>query len=155
MTNESRYEKYEKEEKSREQEEKSEEKTQEKRQPEKSWDEKWQRDPIGTLTWALILIWAGVALLLENLDLLGRLGFLGRMDAWSLIFAGAGVIVLAMVVVRLLRPEYRRPLAGNMILGFFLIGIGLGEALGWEITWAVIIIALGVTLLLRGFLRPR
>jgi hypothetical protein len=155
MTNENPYEKYEKEEKAREQEEKSEEKTHEKQAPEKSWDEKWQRDPIGTLTWALILIWAGVALLLDNLGLLSGLGFLDRMDAWSMILAGAGVIILAMVVVRLLQPEYRRPLTGNLVLGFFLIGVGLGEALGWEITWAVLIIALGVTLLLRGFLRAR
>ena len=159
MTDQSQYEKYEKEEKSREQdekeEEKEEEKQHEKQQPEKRWDEKWQRDPIGTLTWPLILIWAGVVLLLENMGLLDDLGTLGRIEAWSLIFAGAGFIVLAMVVVCYLIPEHRRPLAGNIILGFFLIGIGLGEILGWEIVWAVIIIAIGVSLLLGGLLRRR
>jgi hypothetical protein len=153
MTNQSQYEKYEKEEKSREQDEKEEEKHHEKRQPEKSWDEKWQRDPIGTLTWPLILIWAGVILLLENLGLLRDIGTLGRIEAWSLIFAGAGVIVLAMVVVRYFMPEHRRPLTGNIVLGFFLLGIGLREIFGWEIVWAIIIIAIGVALLLGGLLR--
>ena len=159
MTNQSQYEKYEKEEKSREQDEKEEEKEQEKQhekqQPEKRWEEKWQRDPVGTLTWPLILIWAGVILLLENLGLLRDLGALGRVEAWSLIFAGAGVIVLAMVVVRYLMPEHRRPLTGNIVLGFILLGVGLGEILGWEIVWALIIIAIGVSLLLGGFLRRR
>jgi hypothetical protein len=153
MTNRRQYEKYEKEEKSREQDEKEEEKHHEKQQPEKRWDEKWRRDPIGSLTWPLILIWAGVVLLLENLGLLRDVGTLGRIDVWSLIFAGAGVIVLVMVVIRYLMPEYRRPLTGNIILGFFFLGIGLGEILGWEIVWAIIIIAIGVALLLGGLLR--
>lgn len=148
MTDQSQFEKYEK-------EEKEEEKEHEKQQPEKSWDEKYRRDPLGTLTWALVLIWAGVALLMYNLGILDDLGFLGRMESQSLIFAGAGFIVLAMVVVRMLNPEYRRPLTGSIVLGFILIGIGLGDAIGWEIVWALIIIAIGVSLLLGGFLGRR
>ena len=159
MTDQSQYEKYEKEEKSRDQdekeEEKEEEKQHEKQQPEKRWEEKWQRDPIGTLTWPLILIWVGVVLLLENLGLLIDLGTLGRVETGSLIFAGAGVIVLAMVVVRYLMPEHRRPLTGNIILGFVLLGVGLGDILGWEIVWAIVIIAIGVSMLLGGMLRRR
>jgi hypothetical protein len=148
MTDQSQYEKYEK-------EEKEEEKEFEKQQPEKGWDEKHRRDPLGTLTWALILIWAGVAWLIYNLELFKGLGFLGRMEPMSLVFAGAGVIVLVMVLYRMLNAEYRRPLTGNIILGFILIGIGLGEAAGWDIVWAVIIIAIGVSLLLGGFARRK
>ena len=155
MSDQSQYEKYEKEEKSRDQGEKEEEKQHEKQQPEKRWDEKWARDPVGTITWPIILIWAGIVLLLENLGFLDELGSLGRVEAWSLIFAGAGVVVLATVVIRYLMPEYRRPTMGNIILGFFLIGVGLGEIFGWEIVWAVLIIAIGVSLLLGGFLRRR
>jgi hypothetical protein len=146
MSDQTQYEKYEK-------QEKEEEKEYEKQQPEKSWEEKYRRDPLATLTWAIVLIWAGVALLIYNLGLLEGLGFLGRMEAMSLVFAGAGVIVLAMVLYRLLNAEYRRPLTGNIILGFILIGIGLGDAAGWDIVWAVIIIAIGVSLLLGGFVR--
>jgi hypothetical protein len=148
MTDQSQFEKYEK-------QEKEEEKEYEKQQPEKAWDEKHRRDPLGTLTWALVLIWAGVAWLIHNLGLLKGLGFLERMEPMSLVFAGAGVIVLVMVLYRMLNAEYRRPLTGNIILGFILIGIGLGEAAGWDIVWAVIIIAIGVSLLLGGFARRK
>jgi hypothetical protein len=44
-------------------------------------------------------------------------------------------------------------LTGNIVLGFFLLGIGLREIFGWEIVWAIIIIAIGVALLLGGLLR--
>jgi hypothetical protein len=152
MSDQTQYEKYEKQEK---EEEKDYEKQQEKPQGEKSWDEKYRRDPLGTLTWALVLIWAGIALLVHNLGILESFGFLGDMEPMALIFVGAGLIVLAMVVYRFLNPEYRRPLTGNIVLGFILIGIGLGDVLGWEIVWAVIIIAIGVSLLLGGFLRRK
>jgi hypothetical protein len=160
MTNQSQSEKYEKEEKSRDQDEKQDEKQYEKHQPEKQqnekrWDEKRQRDPIGTLTWPIVLIWAGVIFLLDNLGALRDVGGFGRIEPWSLIFAGAGVIVLIMVIIRYLMPEHRRPLTGNIILGFFLLGIGLSDILGWEILWAIIIIAIGVTLLLGGLVRRR
>ena len=40
------------------------------KQEEKTAEEKWQRDPLGATIWALVLIWAGVVLLAENLGLL-------------------------------------------------------------------------------------
>ncbi len=75
-------------------EEKEEEKRHEKGPEEKNWDEKWRRDPLGSLIWALILIWAGVALLLSNMGLLFRIPGL---EVWELIFLGAGVLILAEV----------------------------------------------------------
>jgi len=162
MSEETRYEKYEKEEKAREQEEKTEEKTEEKSEEktqekvhEKSWDEKWRRDPLSAIAWALILIWAGMAFLLDNLGLLEDAPVLGKIGAWPLVFAGAGAILLAMVVVRLILPEHRRPIVGNIILGFILLGIGLGNLIGTEIIWAVLIIAIGVALLVGGLVRRR
>jgi hypothetical protein len=151
---ESRYEKYEKDEKGREQQEKSEEKTQEKTQ-EKSWDEKWRRDPLGTLGWALILIWAGVAFLLNNLDLLANVSFLQDLEAWSLVFAGAGAILLALAVVRLILPEYRGGMIANLIFGLILLGVGLGDKFGWEYIWPIIIIFFGLALLFGNLFRKR
>ena len=37
---------------------------------EKSAEEKWRRDPLGSITWAVILIWAGLVLLADNLGML-------------------------------------------------------------------------------------
>jgi hypothetical protein len=75
-----------------------------------------------------------------------------RLEAWSIIFIGAGLIVLLGVVVRLLVPAYRRPLTGSLIFGVILLGIGLGEVVGWVAIGPLILIAIGVGVLLRGFM---
>ena len=117
-----------------------------------SWDEKWRRDPVDAATWAIIFIWAGLVLLAANMGLLEN--FLGTgIEAWSIGFLGAGVIVLLGVVVRVLVPAYRRPLMGGLIFGVVLIGIGLGEVVGWTAIGPLILIAIGVSVLLRGILR--
>jgi len=125
--------------------EKEEEKESEKE--EKSWDEKWRRDPLNAVVWAAILIWAGIALLLGNLEVLEDTAI----DGWDLAFAGAGVLLLLEALVRFLIPAYRQPIVGNLILGFVFLGIGLGDVAGWDVIWPVAIIFIGVALLLRGF----
>lgn len=131
------------------------EEKEEKNQYEKSFEEKRRRDPLATLGWALVLIWAGFVLLIENFNLLNNfpIEFIADLEAWSLVFVGAGIIVLALVVVRLLVPEYRGPVTGNIIFAFILMGIGLGDTVGWGIMGALILIALGVSYLVRGFFR--
>jgi hypothetical protein len=136
-------EKYEKEEEKAEKEHEKEE---------KSWDEKWRRDPLNAAAWAAILIWAGLVLLAENLGLLVRFE---RLETWALIFIGAGLIVLLQVVVRLVVPDYRRPVIGSLILGAILLAIGLGDLIGTDAVWALVLIVLGVAILLRGFLWRR
>jgi hypothetical protein len=117
-----------------------------------SWDEKWRRDPVDAVVWAFILIWAGLVFLAENMGLLVR--FEG-LEAWSIGFIGAGLIVLLGVVVRLLVPAYRRPVTGSLIFGVILLGIGLGEVVSWVAIGPLILIAIGVGMLLRGFLQGR
>lgn len=117
---------------------------------EKSWDEKWRRDPLGAAVWAVILIWAGVVMLAENLGLFVSIEWL---SAWGLILTGAGLIVLLEVVVRLLVPAYRKPVGGSIIWGFILLGLGLGNMIGMEMVWPLILIAIGIGLLLRGLFR--
>lgn len=119
-----------------------------------SWDEKWRRDPIEAAVWAFVLIWFGVAWLLSNTDF--WYGILGeKADWWAIGFLGAGVILLLGVLVRLLRPAYRRPIAGGLIVGFIFIGIGLGQIWDWVIVAPLILIAIGVGLLLTGVFRRR
>jgi hypothetical protein len=61
------------------------------------------------------------------------------------------VIVLLGVLVRLLVPAYRRPVMGSLIFGAILLGIGLGELVGWVLIGPLILIAIGVGAFLRGF----
>ncbi len=131
--------------------EKADEKTHEKQ--EESWEEKRRRDPLGSIAWAVILIWAGVVFLASNMNLLETLGPIGLMDAWSLVFAGAGVIMLAMVFVRLLVPEYRAHIVGTLILGMVFLGIGLKDTFGWNIIWPIVLIVLGAAFLFGGIFR--
>jgi hypothetical protein len=134
--------------------EKEAEKREEKSPQEKSWDEKWRRDPLGTLTWAAIFIWAGLVLLANNLGFFQTPGaFLAGVEVWSLILLGAGVLVLLEVLARLLFPEYRRNVTGSIIFGFILVGVGLGEIFSWDLVWPFILIALGLAIVLRGVLR--
>ena len=136
----------------RQHDEKEEKQEKQEEKEEKSWDEKWRRDPVDAAGWAVIFIWAGLVLLGENMGLLTRFE---RLEAWSIIFIGAGLIVLLGVAVRLLVPAYRRPVTGSLIFGVILLGIGLGEVVGWSAIWPLILIAIGVGVLLRGFLRGR
>jgi hypothetical protein len=119
---------------------------------EKSWDEKWRRDPLSALVWAIILIWAGVVLLAENLGFLTRFEWV---EAWGIIFVGAGLIVLLEVAVRLLVPSYRRGVGGTLFFAVMLLGIGLGSMFGWNLIWPLILIALGVSALVSGLFRGR
>jgi hypothetical protein len=136
-------EKYEKEEEKSEKEHEKDEKG--------HWEEKWHRDPLSAARWAIILIWAGIALLIAN-----NLPFLvdiERLDGWGLAFAGAGVILLLEVVIRVLVPTYRRAVSGTLILAAVFLGIGLGGLFGWGVTGALVLIAVGAGILLRSFMR--
>jgi hypothetical protein len=116
------------------------------------WDEKWRRDPVDAAMWAIILIWAGFMLLASNLGLFDTFEAL---PAYSIGFLGAGVIVLLTAAFRLLVPAYRRPLTGNLIFAAILIGIALGDVIGWLIIGPLVLIGIGVAALLTGFFRRR
>jgi hypothetical protein len=130
------------------QDEKQEEKweKEEEKHHEKSWEEKWREDPLSAAIWALILVWAGVALLLGNLDVLEDT----RLDGWDLVFAGAGGLLLLEAAIRFIIPAYRRPIIGTLILGLVFLSIGLGEAFSWDLVWPVVVIIIGLAMLLRG-----
>jgi len=139
--------------------EKMDEKQEEKSQ-EKTWEEKWRRDPLNSIVWAAILIWFGVVLLIGNLGLINALnqflsgGFVQiNLEAWSIGFIGAGVILLLEVLARLMIAEYRQPVTGTLVLAAVFIGIGLGNIIGGAVTGALILIALGFGIILRGVTR--
>lgn len=142
---------------------------QEEKTEEKSVEEKWRRDPLGSAVWALILIWAGFVLLAGNIgwlnfinNLLAQLQFqlaespiaipTLQLSSWSLIFLGAGVLLLAEVLIRLLLPSYRRPVLGTAILAIVFLAIGIGS---WGLIWPLVLILIGLALLLGGLFRRK
>ena len=134
------------------------------KQEEKSAEEKWRRDPLGAIVWASILIWAGVVMLLANLgvfDLLTdffdglplglgdspfQIAFI-PLEGWAVFWVGAAAILFIEVVVRLLMPEYRRPVMGTLVLAIVFLGIGSGL---WQCVLPLMLIGFGLSLLLRN-----
>ena len=132
-------------------------------------DEKTERqDTLSSIVWAAILIWAGVAFLSVNMgwfDAILGSSFFSRIlpgnmavfepGVWSIIMLGAGVILLAEVVARLIIPAFHRHVGGSLIVAAVFIGVGLGNFFGWDLIWPFILIAVGVSILLGGVARRR
>jgi hypothetical protein len=136
---------------------------------EEKQEEKWHRDPLGSVVGAFILIWAGVVLLAANMgsldvftDFLARLSIrpydlpfdipFFSLGAWQVFFLGAGVILLFEILVRLLVPAYRRQVFGTFIGAIVFLALGLGQ---WAVIWPLILVAVGVSILIGGLVRRR
>ncbi len=128
----------------------------EKEEKEHEKEEKGRGDQLNAAAWGLIIIWAGLVFFADNMGILGNLrggvpgAFVFRFEAWSLIFLGAGVIILLEAVIRVLMPAYRRAVTGTVILGIVFIAIGLGNLISWNIVAPLILIGIGLIVLLRG-----
>lgn len=126
------------------------EKDEKDRQDRQEKEEKGAGDRPGTLSWALVLIMAGFVFLAANLGLLpGDDGI----STFGIIMMGAGVIVGLEVLLRYLRPEYRRPLRGRLVLAAVLFALGAGSTIGWEHTWPVVLIGIGIAILVGSLIR--
>jgi hypothetical protein len=129
------------------------------KEEEKSAEEKWRRNPLSSMPWAAILIWAGVVFLAENLGfsfVVPAFLFGGSSpDTWMIVLASAGVIMLLGVLARLLIPAYRRPVGGELVMAAILFGIVFGALYNWNLVWGFILIAIGISVLLRSFTSSR
>jgi cation transport ATPase len=132
-----------------EKEEEKREKEDEKRQ-EKQMDEKFRRNPVRGIIFALILIWGGVVAFLETSHVVKASWW----QAWAVFLAGTGFILLIKAAFRLM-PEHRRPIGGTIVIGVVLLGVGLGDLIGWQYTWPVILIIFGIVLVGAVFFRRR
>ena len=142
--------------------EKTEEKVYEKEEEKR--DEKGHEDPLSALVWALILIWAGLVFLGENLGLLDvivadpiQIGdvTIQQVSTWSMIFLGAGVLIFVEALIRTFVPAYRSSTGGNFFLAAVFLGIGLGGLVGYSLVWPFILIAMGLAALASALIRKR
>ena len=133
------------------QDEKQGEKEREKKQEKgQGLDEKYRRNPLAFVSWAVLIIWFGVTLLLQNLDV-----FRDDEQGWAVFFWGGAVIIFVEAFLRLAIPKWRRSVVGSFIWGAIWAGVGFGLWFGnWEIIGPVVIIAIGVGIL-ASRLAPR
>ena len=131
--------------------EKEEEKRGEKQEEKKgSWEEKWQRDRVNALSWASILLWGAVVLLV---DITKSAASVAWWHGWAVFLVGAGIIILLTALYRWLKPEHRRPIIGSFILGIIFLGIGLGDLVEWseQIIGIVVLVVIAFGILLSAF----
>jgi hypothetical protein len=149
-----RYERHGRHEKEEKEEEKHGEKD-EKSRNEKTRDEKWRRDPVGPISWASAFIWAGLCMLADTTSW-GPNTF-SWWDTWAVILAGVGAIFIFFGLVRLAMPEYRRPVAGNLIFGAILLAVGLQglTTWSWGVLAAILLIFIGLIIVFGGVFRRR
>jgi len=113
-------------------------------------EQKRQRGPFPSLTGGLILILLGV------LFLLTEMGKIHWSDWWAYFLVGLGGILLLEALIRSFSAEGRRGAGGKVIGGLVLIVIG-GTYLvgGFARWWPLVLIAVGLGVLVSGFIRRR
>jgi len=118
---------------------------------EKGVDEKYRRNPVGALSFAVLLVWLGVVLLLQNANVITVSD-----HVWAIFFWGGGGIIIAESILRLAVPRWRRSVMGSFIWGAIWLGVGFGLWFGtWDIIGPLILIAVGLAILVGRFTRRR
>lgn len=123
-----------------------------------------QQDILGSITWALILVWAGLVFLASNFGWLDAveispilpeaLDFIG-LSTWSLIFLGAGVLIFIESLISTFVPSFRSNKSGNFFLSAIFLGIGLSGIFGWDLIWPFVLIFLGITALASALIKRK
>lgn len=119
----------------------------------------YPRDELSRIIWALILIWVGLNFLAANVGLGSPLMppqdipgwvFIRHAGSWAISLVGAGALLLLEVAIRLVVPRFKRPISGTLILAAVLGGLGLTNLLGWGLVMPFVIIAIGISIVLRN-----
>jgi hypothetical protein len=123
-----------------------------------SWSKLWHRYAINAIGLVAIFIWVGFVLLGHTTNWgPDTFRWWDSGNLWAIIIAGAGAILILCGLIRLLIPEYRRPIIGYLVMGFVFLGVGLGEVTDWEFSaiGAIILsIVLFVAWVIVAWLKP-
>lgn len=105
------------------------------------------KDPLGGFLGGFILILLGVVYIAR--------GYLPDPDTWFAWFiAGIGVLFFIKAGLHSVKPEWKKPVTGELIAGVMLLFVGGASVLGFEEWWPLVIVAAGVILIIkfaRGF----
>jgi hypothetical protein len=116
------------------------------------WETGWRRGRGDAVTWAFILIWAGIVFLAEHM---GWVASYTWWNTWGVILGGAGVILVIRGIIRLASSDPLMRRNGSLILGLIFIGICLGMITSWSIIWPLVLIAVGLIIIIQSLLFRR
>jgi hypothetical protein len=103
-----------------------------------------QRKRLEAVWWAGSLIWAG---LVFGADSLGLLPHVGGADAWSWVFAGAGLYGSLGNLWRVASPDQPDPTTWDYVWSGILLILGLAGFINLEIAFPLILLLVGVVIL--------
>lgn len=111
-----------------------------------------ERKRMDAIWWAGVLIWIGLVLGAENLNILPRIGYGG--EWWLWIFLGAGLWALALNVFRT-ATGWPNPSTWDWIWTaiFLLVGLGGFVNIASGIIGAVVLVGIGIVFLVRALSR--
>jgi hypothetical protein len=114
-------------------------------------DEKYEKNPLGFLIFAIVLFWVGTYLLLRN-----RHVFPDTDKSWAYLMWGIAALAVVEILIRLMVPRWRQQITGSFVWAVVWTGVGVGlwTSGDWEIIGPIMLIAVGVALIV-GRLVPR
>jgi len=99
------------------------------------------------LYWAGVLIWAGLVISANSLSLLPQIG---RADAWSWMFIGAGLYGTMMNLYYSTLPDTITTTWDYLWSGFWLV-LGFSGFLMIDVFWPLVLVLIGLTVLVKAF----
>jgi hypothetical protein len=113
---------------------------------------KAERKRIDAIWWAGVLIWIGLVLGADNLNVLPRIG--GQGEWWLWVFLGAGLWALALNGFSVL-SNWPNPSTWDWIWTaiFLLVGLGGVVNIAGEIVGAVVLVGIGIAFLVKALSR--
>jgi hypothetical protein len=109
-----------------------------------------ERHTLETFYWAVVLIWAGLVFMADNLALLPQIG---DADAWSWLFFGAGLYGTLGNLYRLAAANWSSPTDWDYIWSGFWLVLGISGVTTADIFWPLALVLVGVVALAKALLR--
>lgn len=112
--------------------------------------EKAERKRLESFWWGAVIIWAGLVLIADYLDLLPQIR---EADAWSWIFLGAGVLGLIGALVRAASHDLPKPTGWDYFWSALFLIIGASGFFGGGIAFPLALMVIGVAILANVLFR--
>ncbi len=115
--------------------------------------EREERKRLDSIWWAGVLIWIGLALAAESLEILPEIGDAG--EWWPWIFIGVGPWALALNLYRTAVASAPNPSTWDWVWTVIFLAVGAGAIVdvGGEIVGAAALVAVGVVVLVNAMRR--